>query len=86
MMEPMGSAERLLASGADAVLWGIGLVPVLTLPSSSGAWASLSSVISGASFFIPASALAWSVGAWSVYIGTWLGLAMWRWARTLGAP
>lgn len=81
-----GAFETVLAWLVDVVSNGISVVPVISLPSSGGAFSSVSAVLQGATYFVPLFALVFVATVWGVYVSLWVGLVVWRWVRTVGAP
>lgn len=85
-MGPVGMLETVYRWFADMLVAGVSVVPVPAMPSTGGAWDAVLQVVNGATYFVPMSALTFAVAVWLVYLGVWVGLATWRWVRTLGAP
>ena len=81
-----GALEAVVAWLVDLLAGAISLVPVISLPSSGGAFASVRTVLQGATYFVPVSALVFVATVLAVYVGLWVGLVVWRWVRTVGAP
>lgn len=81
-----GAFETVVGWLVDLVASAISVVPVISLPSSGGAFASVTAVLQGATYFVPLFALVFVATVWGVYVGLWVGLVVWRWVRTVGAP
>ena len=81
-----GAFETVVGWLVELVASAMSVVPVVSLPSSGGAFGSVRDALQGATYFVPLSALVFVATVWGVYVGLWVGLVVWRWVRTVGAP
>lgn len=81
-----GAFETFVGWLVDLVASAVSVVPVVGFPSTGGAFVSVRNALQGATYFVPLSALVFVATVWGVYVGLWVGLVVWRWVRTVGAP